>query len=101
MAGRLQPEVTADELLRIEGTRITDPLRGRGLRPMGTALSCAEGSTCPPVGTTRESGFRCASPVFERPLARPAVGSSASVAGLRSPWPCLVYDVFWLLSSGF
>jgi hypothetical protein len=40
-------------------------------------------------------------PVIGRPLARPAVGSRFAVAGLRRPWPCPVYDVFWLLSSGF
>jgi hypothetical protein len=39
-------------------------------------------------------------PVDGRPLARPAVGSRAAVAELRTPWPCLVYDVFWLLSFG-
>jgi hypothetical protein len=29
------------------------------------------------------------------------LGPVLSVAGLRGPWPCLVYDVFWLLSCGF
>jgi hypothetical protein len=67
---------------------------------MGTALSCAEGSTCPPVGTTRESGFRCAPP---------GVRASAGAAGCWAwsrrrrtpPCPCLyVHDVFWLLSFG-
>lgn len=27
--------------------------RGTGFYPVGTALSCAEGSTCPPMGITR------------------------------------------------
>jgi hypothetical protein len=61
---------------------------------MGTALSCAEGSTCPPVGTTRESGFRCTPPVFGRPLARPAVGPSPDVAELRHAHACLSTTFF-------
>ena len=29
------------------------------------------------------------------------LGPGRAVAELRTPWPCLVYDVFWLLSCGF
>jgi len=48
----------------------------------------------------RAEGFAALHP-GGRPLARPAVGSSAGSAELRHPCPCCVYDVFWLLSYGF
>ena len=28
------------------------------------------------------------------------LGPGGAVAELRTPWPCVVYDVFWLLSFG-
>ena len=37
-----------------------------GLYPMGTAMSCAEGSTCPPVGTTRSWPDFCCAGIEDR-----------------------------------
>ena len=75
-----------------------------GLYPMGTALSCAEGSTCPqwaqPVPRAVVSA--ALQPVIGRPLRGRLLGPVLSVAELR---PALarvyVFDVFWLLSFGF
>jgi hypothetical protein len=39
-------------------------------------------------------------PVIGRPLRGRMLGPRRAVAELRTPWPCCVYDVFWLLSFG-
>ncbi len=52
--------------------------------PPGTGARCRRRG---PVHRIKAPGFRCApTSYWASPLARPAVGSSASVAGLRMPW---------------
>lgn len=66
------------------GVRQTRP----GLFPVGTALSCAEGSTCPPMGITRDPespGLRCAAP------------RNRSFAALRPVKACFCLTCGWVV----